>query len=91
MSRYIAVYDVTRNRQRAKISAVLLRYGDRIQLSVYELWLDRGQLRDVRRQVGPLLGSGDQFEIIPIDNGPGRQRWRWGEHLRSNDPVIELG
>jgi len=91
MSRYIAVYDVSRNRQRATIASILLRYGDRIQRSVFELWLDRSQLRELRGQVGPLLNSGDQFELVPIDLGPGRQRWRWGEDLVSNDPVIVLG
>jgi CRISPR-associated endonuclease Cas2 len=91
VSRYLAVYDVSVNRQRSKIASILLQYGDRLQRSVFELWLDRSQLREVRRQIGPLLSSGDQLELVPIDHGPGRRRWRWGEEVATSDPVILLG
>ena len=91
MSRYIAVYDVTNNRHRARIASILLRYGDRLQRSVFELWLDRRQLREVRGEVGALLSLEDQFELVPIDLGPGRKRWRWGSEAAPDDSVVIIG
>jgi CRISPR-associated protein Cas2 len=78
MSRFIATYDISDNRQRTRVARVLDRYGTRLQFSVFEVWLDPDELVELRRQVGPLLAELDEFEIIPIDVAPNRHRWRWG-------------
>jgi CRISPR-associated protein Cas2 len=92
MSRYIATYDITDDQQRLRVARVLDRYGMRLQLSVFEVWLDSDELVDLRRQVGPLLSDQDEFEIIPIDVAPNRQRWRWGGQSRDDfSAVVVLG
>lgn len=91
MSRYIAAYDISDDRQRVRVAKVLDRYGMRLQYSVFEVWLDPDELPELRRQVGPLLKETDQFEIIPIDVSPQRTRWRWGSPGESYDAVVVLG
>jgi len=91
MSRYVAVYDVTEDRNRTRIARILGRYGDRLQRSVYELWLDPDDVIAVRRLVGPNLAKSDRFEMIPIDLAPHRKRWRWGPENDSYEPVVLLG
>lgn len=91
MSRYIAAYDITDDLQRGRAARVLDRYGFRLQRSVFEVWLDPDELIDMRRQIGPLLSDGDQFEIIPIDVSPHRRRWRWGEGGAPYEAVVVLG
>jgi len=91
MSRFVAAYDISSDFQRARVARVLDRYGMRLQWSVFEVWLDPDELIDLRRQIGPLLGERDQFEIIPIDVAANRGRWRWGPPDARHDPVVVLG
>lgn len=91
MSRFVAAYDVSDNSRRTQVSKILLRYGDRLQKSVFEIWLDPDELPEIRRLVGPLLSEGDLFELIPVDLAPNRQRWRWGTPFDEHPPVIVLG
>lgn len=91
MSRYLAVYDMTSDPHRTAVATVLLRYGDRLQKSVFELWLEPEELPMIRCQLGPLLDTGDLFELIPIDQSPNRSRWRWGEPVEEYAPVVVLG
>ena len=91
MSRFIAAYDISDDFQRTRVARVLDRYGMRLQLSVFEVWLDPDELVDLRREVGPLLRERDQFEIIPIDVAANRSRWRWGQPGETHEAVFVLG
>ena len=91
MSRFIAAYDISDNRKRTQVVRVLDRYGARLQLSVFEVWLDPDELIDLRRQVGPLLSERDEFDIIPIDMSPNRRRWSWGATEEGYEAVVVLG
>lgn len=91
MSRYIAAYDISDDNQRQRIARILDRFGMRVQRSVFEVWLDSDELPELRRLVGPLLASEDQFEIIPIDVAPHRSRWRWGGPGEGYDAVNVVG
>lgn len=91
MSRYIAAYDIADNLRRNRVAHTLNRFGERLQKSVFELWLDPDELIDLRRLVGPMLSEDDEFEIIPIDTDPHRSRWRWGEPNEVFDAVVVLG
>ncbi len=91
MSRYVAAYDIADDTNRQRVARILDRFGMRLQKSVFEVWLDPDELVDLRRHLGPLLAEEDQFEIIPIDLGPNRSRWRWREPGETYEAVTVLG
>lgn len=91
MSRYIATYDISEDNRRVRVAHIVMRFGFRIQKSVFEVWLDSDELMEIRRLIGPLLDAEDQFEIIPIDVAPNRHRWRWSEPGEAYESVIVLG
>ena len=56
---YIAAYDVTRDKERDRVARVLQGYGFRVQRSVFELRLTRGQREQLLRALQALeLQSG---------------------------------
>jgi CRISPR-associated endonuclease Cas2 len=91
MSRYVAAYDISSDLHRTAVARVLLRFGERLQKSVFEVWLEPEEIAMLRCEVGPLLNDGDTLELIPIDQAPTRSRWRWGEPLDEYAPVVVLG
>jgi len=90
MSLHIAAYDVTDDGRRARLAKVLLRYGRRVQRSVFEVWVGPDQLASLRREVGPLLGAADAFDLFPLDSRPGRPRIRWQRRPERWDAVVAL-
>lgn len=55
----VVAYDITDDRRRARVAALLLSFGGRIQGSVYELWLDGRQLERMWAGLADLVASGD--------------------------------
>lgn len=88
MSRYVATYDISDDRQRRKVAEVLIQYGVRLQWSVFEVWLDPDDLPEFRRRIGSLLAEADEFDLIPVDERPNRTRMRWQRPLDHFGPVI---
>ena len=64
MSRYIVVYDISDDWRRKHVADLLHRFGDRLQLSVFEVWLNRSELDELRRSVGTLMAKDDLLEIM---------------------------
>jgi CRISPR-associated protein Cas2 len=91
MSRYIVAYDITDDRDRRHVVRLLEQFGERLQRSVFEVWLDPDDLPELQRRVGPLLGSHDLFEMIPIDSTLHRPRWQGGTLDPLPEPVVILG
>lgn len=91
MSRFVAAYDISSDLHRTAVARILLRFGERLQKSVFEVWLEPEEIVMLRCEVGPLLNEGDVFELIPIDLAPTRDRWRWGEPPDEHSPVNVLG
>lgn len=77
MSLYVAAYDISRDSARRHVANVLLSYGRRVQLSVFEIDLDPEDLPDLKRSVGPWLAVTDQFDLFPVDRRRPEQRVRW--------------
>lgn len=77
MSLYIATYDISDNWRRTRVAKVLRSYGRRLQLSVFEVWVEREELPVLRRRLGSLLRSTDALELVPIDEHPARTRLCW--------------
>ena len=63
---YLACYDISSNRLRTKCAALLEKYGQRIQKSVFLLSLSRLTLEKLQRSVEKLLEEEDSFFFFPI-------------------------
>jgi CRISPR-associated protein Cas2 len=48
-------YDISQDGRRARVSATLQQWGERVQRSVFICQLDEDQLRDVLRRVGEII------------------------------------
>lgn len=88
MSLYIAAYDISDDYRRDRVARVLLRFGHRLQRSVYEVWLEMDERKILCREVGPLLDREDTFELFPLDERGSRGRITWQRAAKSFDPVI---
>lgn len=87
MSVYIAAYDVSRDRNRRRIAAILSEYGRRVQGSVFEIDVEFEELPELRRQLGMWLESGDLFDLFPIDLRDPRRRVSWIRSPVAREPV----
>ena len=64
---YVAIYDVGDDRRRARLARLLLRYGDRVQKSAFQLWVDTSQLELIIRTCREFLDSSeDVLHLYPL-------------------------
>lgn len=54
-SRYVVVYDVTKDSRRNKVATVLEGYGERVQYSVFECLLTGEQFEALWEELEPLV------------------------------------
>lgn len=62
----VVAYDIPNDRRRSQVANVLLRFGARIQGSVYELWLDERRLERMWAAVGDHVKPGDQVRCYVL-------------------------
>ena len=91
MSRYVATYDISDDRRRARVARVLSGYGERIQCSVFEIWLQPNQVLVLKREIGPILSRADKFHLFPVDERGTRATIAWQQSLPRREPVILIG
>ncbi len=48
---YVIVYDIEKDRRRAKVAKLLEQVGERVQYSVFELWLTQEELHSLTRRL----------------------------------------
>lgn len=65
---YIAAYDVSDDKVRLDMSHILLRFGERIQESVYECRISRAQLARLTAECAPELEKDESanLRIYPV-------------------------
>ena len=88
MSLHWAAYDISRDSSREAVARILLRYGRRLQESVFEIEVEPEDLSDLRREVGPWLAASDLFDLVPVDTRRPESRISW--HREPNPPDVEL-
>ena len=88
MSSYIAAYDISHNSSRTKVARVLKQYGIRIQRSVFQIEVSKSELSQIKRDVGPFLGSDDRFDLIPIHVVANRPKLSWQFSLQQETVVF---
>ena len=62
---YAVAYDIPDDTRRVKLANLLKSYGERVQLSVFEGYLDERVLEDLRRRARRLLDLG-QDEVLGV-------------------------
>jgi len=91
MSLYVATYDIANDGRRRAVARELARHGLRVQESVFEVWLEPDELRDLRIRLGAILSRVDAFDFYPVDLHGSRPRVRWSRPPEDYDPVIVIG
>ncbi|MDM7324580.1 MAG: CRISPR-associated endonuclease Cas2 [Thermus sp.] len=64
---YAIAYDIPDDNRRVKMANLLKSYGDRVQLSVFECYLDENSLHDLWQRARRVLDlTQDALRIYPI-------------------------
>lgn len=67
---YIIAYDIPDDRRRTKVHKVLCGYGQWTQYSLFECWLTRQQLLELRAKLGRhLVEDRDSVRLYPLCAG----------------------
>ncbi len=52
---YTITYDVPDDGRRVRIANLLKSYGERVQLSVFECWLNASEVEDLKQRLGRVM------------------------------------
>jgi CRISPR-associated protein Cas2 len=64
---YAVAYDVADDTRRVKLANLLKSYGERVQLSVFECYLDEKLLQDLKARARRVLDLGqDALRLYPV-------------------------
>lgn len=91
---YVAAYDVSDDKVRLDMSHILLRFGERIQESVYECRLSRVQLAQLKAECAPVLEKDEtaNLRVYPVCQTCQRRAIALGAvtHARLEQPAIVI-
>ena len=91
---YVVAYDVSDDRVRLKMSHILLRFGERVQESVYECRLSRSQLQQLTAECAPTLEQDEEanLRVYPVCQTCQRRAIALGAvtHARLEQPAIVI-
>ncbi len=62
-ARYLICYDIEDDKKRHKLAEMLLDYGDRLQLSVFEADLSENELKTVLDRAKTYVDKNDSFRV----------------------------
>ena len=77
MSLYVLAYDIAKDSRRKKAAKIALRYGTRVQESVFEIECSPDDLKKLRESLCFILTRFDTLAIYPIDERPDRSPTYW--------------
>lgn len=64
---YLVCYDIANNKRRYHVDRCLAQYGERIQLSVYDIVLNTWQLDSLRTQLRAIIAADeDRIHYYPL-------------------------
>ena len=90
MSLYVAAYDISDDSRRRRVSKFLLRFGARVQESLFEVWIEPEEMADFRQELGTWLDRRDAFDLYPVESRHSRARYRWQRPPNEWRPVLLL-
>ncbi len=84
---YLISYDIPSDRHRLRIAHLLEGYGQRVQYSVFEVWLTEKQLAYIKKALAREVEEGGSVRIYSLCAACCAQR----EVLGEGEPTQELG
>ncbi len=66
---HIISYDISDNKRRGKIASLLLDWGERVQLSVFEAELKGRDIEELQQAIKKILVAEDSLRIYPVCAG----------------------
>lgn len=88
---YVVCYDISDDTRRQRVARLMLTYGQRVQRSVYEVWLEPEDRRTLCREVGILIARSDRFDLFPVDRRDPENRLAWQQSPRRRRAVQWIG
>ncbi len=74
----ILAYDVSDNRDRARLAQFLEEHMTRVQDSLFEGWMTRAEARRIARMAAALVGEGESIRLYLIARGGVAACDAWG-------------
>lgn len=84
---YLISYDIPNDRRRVRVAHLLEGYGERVQYSVFEVWLTERQLGYIKKRLLGEVEEGGSVRIYFLCAACRAQR----EVLGKGEPTQELG
>ena len=63
---YVVAYDISDDKRRTRVHKLLCGYGDWTQYSLFECWLTKQHLIELRAKLRKVLGAGDSLRFYPL-------------------------
>lgn len=83
---YVVTYDICDDKRRKKVADLLEGYGQRVQYSVFECYLNSQQYQELRKRLRKRVNlSEDSIRFYPLSRHTHRQVETWG-----NMPLTEI-
>ena len=61
---HVIAYDISDDKRRARVAAILQAYGDRVQRSVFVATVDDGMLAEARERISQIINPGTDSVYI---------------------------
>ena len=85
---YVIVYDITDDKRRKKVADLLEGYGARVQYSVFECVLNKGQYRQLKNCLIKCINlEEDSIRIYPIVKNTLHKVENWGKGKNLTKPL----
>jgi CRISPR-associated protein Cas2 len=85
---YVISYDISCDKRRKKVSDILESYGHRVQYSVFECYLTKKKLKQLKKQLKRLINiAEDSLRFYPLSEHTFSQVEIWGEPALTKPPT----
>lgn len=83
--RWMVVYDTSSDSRRRKMATLLLRVGERLQLSVFELRVSPARMKLLIGSLSELAEEGDRILAVPLGEDALQRSWAYGHDFEEVD------
>ncbi len=88
-SLFVIAYDIPDDKRRLRVARLLERYGERVQYSVFEMYLTVAEWQQLQTQLRARLNlEEDGVRVYRLCRGCARRREQWGVGPRVEAPAV---